>query len=33
MNRADQYRQLDHGMDQLSPARARGHEIETGIEM
>jgi hypothetical protein len=33
MTRADQYRQLDHSIDQLTPARARDREIDMGIEM
>ncbi|HUP75849.1 MAG TPA: hypothetical protein VM282_22645 [Acidimicrobiales bacterium] len=33
MTRADQYRQLDHDVRELAPARARDREIEMGIEM
>ena len=33
MTRADQYRQLDHDVDQLTPARAREREIDMGIEL
>jgi hypothetical protein len=33
MIRADHYRQLDHSIDQLTPARAREREIDMGIEM
>ncbi len=31
--RSDQYRQLDHSIEQLIPARAREREIDMGIEM
>ena len=33
MTRADQYRQLEHSIDQLTPTRARDREIDMGIEM
>ena len=33
MNRADQYRQLEHSIDQLTPTRALDREIDVGIEM
>ena len=32
MTRADQYRQLRHDIDQLTPARAREREMNMGIE-
>ena len=31
--RADRYRELEQSVDQLTPARARDHEIDIGIEL
>ena len=32
MNRSDRYRQLAHDIEQLTPTRARVHEIDMGID-
>ncbi|MEO8695678.1 MAG: AAA family ATPase, partial [Acidimicrobiales bacterium] len=33
LSRGDQYRQLEHGIDQLRPVRVREREIDMGIEL